>query len=68
MFHQHGRSAPERELLYGRQTLRECLRARRRALHILWVADGVPTPIRILQREEGQDSYDLRLVEYKGIQ
>lgn len=41
MFHQHGRSAPERELLYGRQTLRECLRARRRALHILWVADGV---------------------------
>lgn len=35
---------------------------------LLWVADGVPTPIRILQREEGQDSYDLRLVEYKGIQ
>ncbi|GAB3747745.1 DUF3108 domain-containing protein [Lysobacter olei] len=34
---------------------------------LLWVADGVPTPIRILQREEGQDSYDLRLVEYKGI-
>ena len=33
---------------------------------LLWVANGVPTPIRILQREDGQDSYDLRLVEYKG--
>lgn len=35
---------------------------------LLWVANGVPTPIRILQREGGQDTYDLRLVEYKGIQ
>ena len=35
---------------------------------LLWVANGVPTPIRILQRENGQDTYDLRLVEYKGIQ
>lgn len=35
---------------------------------LLWVASGVPTPIRILQREGGQDTYDLRLVEYKGIQ
>jgi len=34
---------------------------------ILWVASGVPTPIRILQRENGQDSLDLRLVEYKGF-
>lgn len=34
---------------------------------ILWVASGVPTPIRILQRENGQDSLDLRLVEYKGV-
>jgi hypothetical protein len=34
---------------------------------LLWVANGVPTPVRILQREDGQDSYDLRLVEYKGI-
>jgi len=33
---------------------------------ILWVADGVPTPIRILQREDGADATDLRLVEYKG--
>ena len=33
---------------------------------ILWVAAGVPTPIRILQREDGADSTDLRLVEYKG--
>ena len=35
---------------------------------IFWVASGVPTPIRILQREDGQDSVDLRLVEYQGVQ
>jgi hypothetical protein len=34
----------------------------------IWVVDGVPTPIRMLQREDGHDTYDLRLVEYKGIQ
>lgn len=33
---------------------------------IFWVADGVPTPVRILQREDGQDGIDLRLVEYQG--
>lgn len=33
---------------------------------LLWVADGVPTPIRILQREEGEDEIDLRLIEYRG--
>ena len=33
---------------------------------ILWVAQGVPTPIRILQREDGHDATDLRLIEYKG--
>ena len=33
---------------------------------IFWVADGVPTPVRILQREDGQDGVDLRLVEYQG--
>jgi hypothetical protein len=32
----------------------------------IWVAEGVPTPIRILQRENGDDTYDLRLIEYKG--
>jgi len=32
----------------------------------IWVADGVPTPIRILQRDNGEDTYDLRLIEYKG--
>lgn len=35
---------------------------------LFWVADGVPTPIRILQRENGQDTIDLRLVEYQGAQ
>ena len=34
---------------------------------IFWVADGVPTPVRILQRENGQDTIDLRLVEYQGV-
>lgn len=33
---------------------------------IIWVADGVPTPVRILQREDGEDAVDLRLVEYQG--
>ena len=35
---------------------------------IFWVADGVPTPVRILQRENGQDGVDLRLIEYQGVQ
>jgi hypothetical protein len=33
---------------------------------IVWVADGVPTPVRILQREDGEDSVDLRLIQYQG--
>lgn len=33
---------------------------------ILWVATGVPTPIRILQRSDGQDGIDLRLTQYQG--
>ena len=35
---------------------------------IVWVARGVPTPIRILQRENGEDAIDLRLVAYEGVQ
>ncbi len=34
---------------------------------LFWVADGVPTPVRILQRDNGQDTLDLRLVEYQGV-
>lgn len=34
---------------------------------IFWVADGVPTPVRILQREDGQDGIELRLVAYQGV-
>ena len=34
---------------------------------ILWVADGVPTPVRILQRDNGEDAIDLRLIEYQGV-
>jgi hypothetical protein len=33
---------------------------------LIWVAPGVPTPIRILQREDGADSTDLRLIQYQG--
>ena len=33
---------------------------------ILWIANGVPTPVRILQRENGEDTIDLRLIEYQG--
>ncbi|HEV8693655.1 MAG TPA: DUF3108 domain-containing protein [Lysobacter sp.] len=35
---------------------------------VIWVVAGVPTPIRMLQRQNGEDTYDLRLVEYKGVQ
>lgn len=34
---------------------------------IVWVANGVPTPIRILQRDD-DDTIDLRLIEYRGAQ
>jgi len=33
---------------------------------VVWVVEGVPTPVRILQRENGADTFDLRLVDYKG--
>ncbi|RPE81027.1 DUF3108 domain-containing protein [Vulcaniibacterium tengchongense] len=33
---------------------------------VVWVVDGVPTPVRILQRDDGKDTFDLRLVDYKG--
>lgn len=33
---------------------------------LVWVADGVPTPVRILQREDGEDAIDLRLIQYEG--
>lgn len=32
---------------------------------VLWVAAGVPTPVRILMREDGKDKLDLRLVQYQ---
>lgn len=34
---------------------------------VIWVVKDVPTPIRMLQREDGMDTYDLRLIEYKGV-
>ena len=34
---------------------------------IVWVASGVPTPIRIVQRD-GDDTIDLRLTEYRGAE
>ena len=33
----------------------------------VWVAEGVPTPVRILQSENGEDGIDLRLTEYQGV-
>ena len=33
---------------------------------VVWVAAGVPTPVRILQREDGEDAVDLQLIEYEG--
>ncbi len=35
---------------------------------IIWVAEGVPTPVRILQLDDdGTDTVDLRLTEYQGV-
>lgn len=34
---------------------------------LLWIANGVPTPVRILQRDNGKDEIDLRLIEYQGV-
>jgi hypothetical protein len=33
---------------------------------VLWLANGVPTPIRIAQQEDGQDTIDLQLIQYQG--
>lgn len=33
---------------------------------ILWVSYGVPTPIRMVQRKDGQDVTDLRLIQYRS--
>ncbi len=35
---------------------------------LIWVVNNVPSPIRMLKREDGKDVYDLRLVEYKGVE
>src|SRR5690606_41339035 len=35
---------------------------------IFWVVNGVPTPVRMLQREDGRDGIDLRLIQYQGVQ
>lgn len=35
---------------------------------VIWVVKNVPSPIRMLKRENGKDVYDLRLVEYKGAE
>lgn len=32
---------------------------------VFWIADGVPTPIRILKRDDGKELYDLTLIEYR---
>ncbi|MDH5824008.1 DUF3108 domain-containing protein [Luteimonas sp. RD2P54] len=35
---------------------------------LVWVASGVPTPIRILKRDAEGDDVDLRLIEYQGTE
>jgi hypothetical protein len=34
---------------------------------IIWVVKGVPTPVRILQREDGEAQLDLRLTQYREV-
>lgn len=63
-------AAPETELVQVGEISYSALRVSRtnggNDEMIIWVADGVPTPVRILQREDGEDAVDLRLVEYQG--
>lgn len=66
------RVAPETELVQVGDLSYEAMRVERVQQEsspsaeqtVIWVAAGVPTPIRILQREDGQDGTDLRLIEY----
>lgn len=36
--------------------------------NLFWISYGVPTPIRIVQRKDGQDVIDLRLIQYTRSQ
>ncbi|TKS53441.1 DUF3108 domain-containing protein [Luteimonas yindakuii] len=65
--------APEPEIVEVGELSYNALRVSRidegRDAMIVWIADGVPTPVRILQLDdEGEDDVDLRLIEYQGVQ
>ncbi|WP_024889743.1 DUF3108 domain-containing protein [Luteimonas huabeiensis] len=63
--------APEPEIVEVGELSYNALRVSRvqdgRDEMIVWIADGVPTPVRILQLDEGEDGIDLRLTEYQGV-
>ena len=70
----NGRAKPMQFSLGGKDTLTVAGKAREatKAIYshedkqiVVWVAAGVPVPLRILQREDGQDSIDLRLNSWK---
>lgn len=65
--------APEPEIVEVGELSYNALRVSRvdegRDDMIVWIADGVPTPVRILQLDDdGEDDVDLRLIEYQGVQ
>lgn len=67
------RVAPEPEIVEVGELSYNALRVSRvedgRDEMIVWVANGVPTPVRILQRDDdGEEDVDLRLIEYQGVQ
>jgi hypothetical protein len=57
---------PLGELSYDAMRIQRVNGGRRE--QIFWVANGVPTPVRMLQRDEGEDAIDLRLIDYQGVQ
>lgn len=70
----NGRAKPMQFVLGGKETLTVAGKAREatKATYsqddkqiVVWVAADVPVPLRILQREDGQDSIDLRLNSWK---
>ncbi|MFT3763428.1 MAG: DUF3108 domain-containing protein [Pseudoxanthomonas sp.] len=68
----HYAVAPETEIVAVEDLSYDAMRVQRtnggNDETVFWVAAGVPTPVRILQRKNDQDGIDLRLIEYQGVQ
>jgi len=68
----HYRAAAQVETVQMAGRNWQALRVERRNANndgtIVWVAEGMPVPLRILHRKNGKDEVDLRLSDYQGTQ